>query len=67
MSRAGEAAALGAAKQLALLRQYRGKVTMTIARREIRKWLRESKEGKVVEEAVGELLTKKGETPQLPA
>ena len=57
VSRAGEAAAEGAARRLALLRQDRGKVSVTIARREIRKWLRESREGKAVEKAVGELLT----------
>ena len=56
VSEAGEAAALGAAKQLTQLRQDRGEVTVTIARREIRKWLRESTEGKAVEEAVEKLL-----------
>ena len=56
MSQAGEVAAFGAAKQLTQLRQYRGEVTVTIARREIRKWLRESTEGKAVEEAVEKLL-----------
>ncbi len=56
ISQAGEAASQGAAKQLALLRQARDDVSVTVARREIRKWLRESKEGKTVEEAVGELL-----------
>ncbi len=61
VSEAGEAAGLGAAKQLRQLRQDRGKVTVTIARREIRKWLRESKEGKAVEKAVEELLAKKGD------
>ena len=35
-------------------------MTVTIARREIRKWLRESEEGKAVEEAVGALLANKG-------
>ena len=59
-SQAGDAAAQGATKQLAQLRQDRGEVTVTIARREIRKWLRESKEGKAVEEAVEELLVSKG-------
>ena len=59
VSQAGEAAAQGAAEQLARLRQDRGKVTVTIARREIRKWLRESEEGKAVEEAVANLLAKK--------
>ena len=59
VSEAGKAAAIGASKQLARLRQDRGEVTVTIARRELRKWLRESTEGKAVEEAVGELLAKK--------
>ena len=56
VSQAGEAAAQGVAKQMAQLRQDRGEVTVTIARRELRKWLRESMEGKAVEEAIGELL-----------
>ena len=59
VSQAGEAAAIEAAKQLAQMRQGWGEVTVTIARRELRKWLRESTEGKAVEEAVGELLAKK--------
>ena len=63
VSNAGEAATLGAAQQLAQLNQERERVTVTIARREIRKWLRESKEGEAVEKAVGELLaTKVGTT-----
>ena len=62
VSRAGKAAGQGAAKQLTRLRQDRGEVTVTIARREIRKWLRESEEGRTVEEGVGELLAKKGDT-----
>ncbi len=54
---AGERAASGAAAKLAELREQRGdKLTVTIARRELRKWLRESAEGKAVEDAVGELL-----------
>ena len=56
ISEAGETAAAGAAKQLAQLREQRDNVTVTIARREIRKWLRESDEGKTVEEVVGKLL-----------
>ena len=56
VSQAGKAAAVGAAKQLAQLRQDRGEVTVTIARREIRKWLRESTEGRAVETAVVRLL-----------
>ena len=58
VSQAGETAAIGAAKQLAQLRQNRDEVTVTVARREIRKWLRESSEGKAVEEAVKELLAR---------
>ena len=54
---AGEKAAAGAAKQLEQLRKARGdKLTVTIARRELRKWLRTSKEGRAVETAVGRLL-----------
>ena len=56
ISEAGEAAAAGAGRQLAMLRQERDRVTVTIARRELRKWLRESPEGRRVEEAVGRLL-----------
>ena len=59
VSEAGKVAAEGAAHRLAHLRQERNQVTVIIARREIRKWLRESKEGKAVERAVGELLAKK--------
>ena len=61
VSGAGRLASDGAAEQLAQLRQRRGRVTVTIARREIRKWLRESDEGKAVEEAVGNLLANKGD------
>ena len=56
ISEAGETAAAGAAQQLAQLRERRDNVTVTIARREIRKWLRESDEGKTVEEVVAKLL-----------
>ena len=56
ISDAGKAAAEGAARQLAKLRQERGDVSVRIARRELRKWLRESKEGKAVEKAVSRLL-----------
>ena len=58
VSEAGEAAAAGAAKQLEQLRQERDRVTVTIARRELRKWLRESDEGQAVEDVVGRLLGK---------
>ncbi len=57
ISRAGRAAAEGAARELAALRQTRPKLTVTIARRELRKWLRELEEGKAVERAVMELLS----------
>ena len=56
VSEAGEAAAAGAADQLERLRQERDRVTVTIARRELRKWLRESDEGQAVEDVVGRLL-----------
>ena len=56
VSQAGQAAADGAAQRLAQLRQERDRVTVTIARRELRAWLRESAEGKAVEDAVGRLL-----------
>ena len=59
VSEAGRVAAEGAAEGLAQLRQDRGEVTVAVARREIRKWLRESKEGRAVEKAVGKLLAKK--------
>ena len=54
---AGAAAAAGAGKQLAQLRKQRGdELTVTIARRELRAWLRASRQGKAVETAVGKLL-----------
>ena len=56
VSEAGNTAAAGAAKQLKRLRQERDRVTVTIARRELRKWLRESDEGQAVEDAVERLL-----------
>ena len=56
ISKAGAAAATGAAEQLEQLRQDRPKLTVTIARRELRKWLRASAEGEAVEEGVGDLL-----------
>ena len=57
ISRAGQAAAEGAARELAALRQTRPKLSVTIARRELRKWLRVSEEGKAVEDTVTELLS----------
>ncbi len=53
---AGEAAAKGSAEQLEKLREERDRVTVTIARRELRKLLRGSAEGQAVEDAVGSLL-----------
>ena len=59
VSEAGAAAAAGTKARLDELRKKRGdKLTVTIARREIRKWLRESAEGKAVERTVGEFLEK---------
>ena len=57
IAKAGAAAAAGAGKQLAQLREQRGdRLTVTIARRELRKWLRTSTEGEAVEDSVGRLL-----------
>ena len=56
VSDAGRQAALGVERELGDLRQRYARLTVTIARREIRKWLRESVEGKRVEEVVGVLL-----------
>ena len=56
VSEAGKAAAAGAAARLQRLREERDRVTVTIARRELRKWLRESDEGQAVEDVVGRLL-----------
>ncbi len=54
---AGQAAASGAAQQLNALRQERGAaVSTTIARRELRRWLAQSDEGKQVETLVKQLL-----------
>ena len=53
---AGQAAATGAAQQLAALRATRPRLTVTIARRELRKWLRTSPEGQAVEDHVAKLL-----------
>ena len=57
ITQAGASAATGAGAQLAALRKARGdRLTSTIARRELRKWLRESDEGKTVEKTVTKLL-----------
>ena len=66
ISEVGEAAAKGAAERLERLRKEREKVTVTVtvARREIRKWLRESEEGRAVEDAVGRLLGSSDGSPE---
>lgn len=56
ISEAGQAAAAGVAEQLNKLHQERDQVTVAIARRELRKWLLESDEGKAVEQTVAKLL-----------
>ena len=57
IAEAGATAAAAAGKKLAELREQRGdKLTVTIARRELRKWLRTSPRGRAVETAVGKLL-----------
>ena len=59
ISDAGKSAAEGAARELARVRRERGKdVSVTIARRELRKWLRSSDEGMRVEDVVRELLAR---------
>jgi len=59
ISDAGRSAADGAARELARLRQERGDdVSVRIARRELRTWLRSSEEGKRVEAVVGKLLAR---------
>ena len=56
VARAGKAAASAAARRLAKLRKERGNVSVTVVRRELRAWLKLSKQGKAVEAAVGKLL-----------
>ena len=56
VARAGKAAAAGAVRRLAALRNERGDVGVAIIRRELRAWLRGSRQGKAVEDAVGKLL-----------
>ena len=62
ISAAGKSAAEGATRELARVRAEReasGRVfSVTVARRELRAWLRGSPEGKRVEQAVGELLVR---------
>ena len=60
ISHAGKSAARGTARELARLRRERGDdVSVIIARRELRAWLRSSEEGMWVEELVGELLARR--------
>ena len=48
---------MGAQSKLAELREERGaKLTATIVRSELRKWLRASNEGRAVESAIAKLL-----------
>ena len=57
ITQAGASAATGAADQLAeLLKSQGDRLTSTITRRELRKWLCASDEGKAVETAVTRLL-----------
>ena len=57
IAEAGATAAITAGKKLEALRQQRGdRLTVTIARRELRQWLRTSTEGRNVETAVARLL-----------
>ena len=57
LAESGERVAVGASARLAELRSERGeRLTVTIARRELRAWLRGSAEGQAVEGAVGRLL-----------
>ena len=60
IAEAGATAAFAAEKKLAELREDRGdRLTVTIARRELRQWLRTSTEGRNVETAVARLLAGK--------
>ena len=60
IAEAGASAAARAKAKLDDLREKRGdKLTVTIARRELRAWLRTSAEGKAVETTVGRLLAEK--------
>ena len=59
IAEAGAMAAAAAGKNLAELRKQRGdKLTVIIVRRELRKWLRTSEEGRAVETRVGNLLAR---------
>ena len=56
VARVGKAAAAGAASQFAMLREELGDLGVAVVRRELRSWLRGSKEGQAVERAVEKLL-----------
>ena len=60
IAKAGAAAAAAAQTRLTEVRKLQerqgAELTVAIARRELRKWLRVSDEGKAVESAVGKLL-----------
>ena len=56
VAEAGEAATTGAVREVARLHAARDRVTVTIARRELRKWLQSSPEGQAVEYVVAKLL-----------
>ena len=61
VARAGAVAASGASQRLEELRAERGdRLTVTIARRELRVWLRNSPKGATVEVAVNRLLNGNG-------
>ena len=58
IAEAGASAAQGASERLAELRAQRGeRLTVTIARRELRRWLRTSTEGQAVEDVVRHLFS----------
>ena len=57
IAEAGATAAAGAGEKLSELREKRvDKLTVTVARRELRAWLRTSAEGNAVEDSVGKLM-----------
>ena len=56
VARAGKAAAAGASQQLTTLRAEPDDISVAYVRRELRAWLRSSKEGRAVERAVEKLL-----------
>ncbi len=56
VAKAGRAVTVGATLGLAMLREERGDVGVAVVRGVLRTWLRSSKQGKAVENAVGKLL-----------